>query len=157
MDVIYCKPNVGDVWWRAVKKQPQEPLHTEGQAFMMKWHFADIKIGQFVLDVVECSCWDAVSYQDGKVCFFFFKFFSFFFFSFSDWSWFSIVEKLLSCFIFQATFQSKFSPKFSPKWISTEQSASLGWMLSYNKEKNRSFGVHVGITRHLGKDMLLWA
>lgn len=39
---------------------------------MMKWHFADIKIGQFVLDVVECSCREAVSYQNEKVHVFFF-------------------------------------------------------------------------------------
>lgn len=50
--------------WR---KSHVSQLLREGQAFMMKWHFADIKIGQFVLDVVECSCWDAVSYQDEKV------------------------------------------------------------------------------------------
>lgn len=53
--------------WRSDVSQ----LLREGQAFMMKWHFADIKIGQFVLDVVECSCWDAVSYQDEKVHVFF--------------------------------------------------------------------------------------
>lgn len=55
--------------WR---KSDVSQLLREGQAFMMKWHFADIKIGQFVLDVVECSCWDAVSYQDEKVHVFFF-------------------------------------------------------------------------------------
>lgn len=54
--------------WR---KSHMSQLLREGQAFMMKWHFADIKIGQFVLDVLECSCWDAVSYQDEKLHVFF--------------------------------------------------------------------------------------
>lgn len=43
------------------EKSHVNQLLREGQAFMMKWHFADIKIVQFVLDVVECSCWGAVS------------------------------------------------------------------------------------------------
>lgn len=69
MDVIYCTVCLmrwmysGMLW----RKSHVSQLLREGQAFMMKWHFADIKIGQFVLDVVECSCWDAVSYQDEKV------------------------------------------------------------------------------------------
>lgn len=55
--------------WR---KSHMSQLLREAQAFMMKWHFADIKIGQFVPDVLECSCWDAVSYQDENVFLFFF-------------------------------------------------------------------------------------
>lgn len=71
MDVSYCKPAVGMYGAMLWRKSFGRQLLGEGRAFMMKWHFADIKIGQFVLDVVECSCWDAVSYQDGKRLFFF--------------------------------------------------------------------------------------
>lgn len=53
--------------WR---KSHVSQLLGEGQAFMMKWHFADIKIGQFVLDVVECSCWTQSLTEMRKYMFF---------------------------------------------------------------------------------------
>lgn len=59
-------PNVLDFSAMLWRKSHVSQLFREGTAFMMKWHFADIKIGQFVLDV-ECSCWVTVSRQDGKV------------------------------------------------------------------------------------------
>lgn len=88
-------------------KSDVSQLLREGQAFMMKWHFADIKIGQFVLDVVECSCWDAVSYQDEKVHVFFS----------SGWSRFKTAGEGLHCvtvsfiLILHFTFQGMLHPK----------------------------------------------